>query len=272
MWNKAPLPFLLFILTLVSACGSQKRDVAVTEIWDESRQAKAQWNCEGVATKPEGRVLPVSVFLGQGVQLDQVKRTLDAASDALATYGIALEVDSDTQWLPKENLITIDPSKLRRLVKKGVGQAKLEAKLLGGIKVLIQTHSRPRIERTHWIFLKEIVPETGLAFRILGDVAGVGLSPELVAKAKKEEVGSSWVQAAGLEGDFTPTLVVGTRSLRKKSEKEVGLILAHELGHAFGLPHTTGETGDLMGLDLPACIPALTDEQAEAFSKGTRSK
>jgi len=224
-----------------------------------------------VASAEAGRVLPVSIFVGQGVQADHIKRSLIAASDALASYGIRLELNPRIQRLPKENLITIDPSKLRRLVKKGVGQAKLEAKLLGGIKVLIQTHSRPRIEGTHWIFLKEIVPETGLASRILGDVAGVGLSPELVEKAKGERVGSSWVQAAGLEGDFTPTMVVSTLSLQKKDEKEAGLTLLHELGHAFGLPHTKDVEGDLMGLELPTCVPELDEVQKQAFVDGTRS-
>ena len=96
---------------------------------------------------------------------------------------------------------------------------------------------------------------------------GLGVSPELVAKTHDESPSEDWLQAAGLAGDFTPTLIVSMRSLRGKSEQEVGIMLVHELGHALSLPHSHGGL-DFMAEIPPPCIPEMTTEQRAAFVQG----
>ena len=263
---------LLCWMLALAGCREQSNQVTLDEIWQGPAAAEASFECPELSDQQYAdRVLMASVFLGKGVDVDQVRSTLKLASRALASYGIRLEIDPLVQRVPKETLFTIDPTKLRRKIKKGASQAKLEGLLLQGIKVLLQTHCRPRIDRTHWIFLREIVPEKGIAARIAGNVVGIGLSPELVAAEKKAPRDESWVRAAGLGGEFTPTLILSTDALKRQKPVESALTIVHELGHAMGLSHTKGGPEDVMSKVLGDCLPVLTDDQRQAFERGTRS-
>ena len=224
--------------------------------------------CSGTPMEPLGIELPVMLFVGEGVPLSAVRESILAAESILRTYGIQPVFDPEIRQIPRNTLFTIDPTKLRRAIQKGTPQPRLEAMLLGGVKVLLQTHCRPRTAGTHWFFLDEIAPETGIASRILGEVLGIGLSPELVAAEQDAGQGGSWVQAAGLGGEFTPTLVLGTRAIGKKDRMEAGLTIFHELGHAMGLGHAGPDSQDLMGTALPKCLPTLTDDEKRAFVSG----
>ena len=265
--------WLMSVILAATGCRETGPSIALEEIWSGPLPANDSLSCDSLkAAAPLDRVLDVSVYIGNGVDKEQIQGTLGVASVALANYGITLQIDPAVQRVPKETLYTIDPSKLRRKINKGASQAKLEGLLLQGIKVLLQTHCRPRVDRIHFIFLREIAPDKGIASRIVGDVAGIGLSPELVAAEQEAAQGESWVQAAGLGGEFTPTLILSTDALARLSTKDSALMLVHELGHAMGLSHTDGGADDLMSKVLGTCLPEFNQEQREAFVSGTRSK
>lgn len=261
----------LATLWVTAGCQSRSAHVDREAVWTNEVPSVSDLRCEGKnAPENSPEVLPVHVFLGEHVDPEAVKPLLTDAAAVLAEVGLQVEVDPKVQRIPRDTLFTVDPSKLRKAIQKGAPLAKLEALLLQGIKVMIQTHSRPRREGVHWFFMQEIAPDSGMAARILGEVAGVGLSPELVAIETGEKAGESWVEAAGLTGEFTPTVVFSVDALRRQSRASRAVTILHEMGHAFGLPHTDLESTVLMNLEPGECLPPLSDEQAKAFQNRGR--
>lgn len=263
----------LAVSILLVGCQSETSSLEREAVWSQSITEMQDLRCEGMPDPGEpDSVLSVHVFLGEHVDPASVKPLIADAAGVLAEVGLRIEVDPKVQRIPRDTLFTVDPSKLRKAIQKGAPLAKLEALLLQGIKVMIQTHSRPRRNAVHWFFMQEIAPDSGMAARILGEVAGVGLSPELVAFESNEKSGQSWVEAAGLNGEFTPTVVFSVDALRRQNKASRAVTILHEMGHAFGLPHTDLETTVLMNLEPGNCLPPLSEEQAQAFENRGRKR
>ena len=68
-------------------------------------------------------------------------------------------------------------------------------------------------------------------------------------------------EALGLPERFTPITFVGTEPVRELGPEAIDLTLAHELGHAMGLPHVEA-WDDLMSARVHRCVPHLRAEQA----------
>lgn len=113
-------------------------------------------------------------------------------------------------------------------------------------KAFFQRHSIPVQAKVNIVVIDQIVsPGVTELMGLEGTIVGLGLSPALIAN-----LGETDADAASLntmlqtDGDFTPTLFVGHSDIARLSGN-FDVVVAHEMGHALGLPHVEDE-GNLM--------------------------
>lgn len=273
MWSKR-IPLLLALVALVPAGFSCSKNPPNTEsldvFWDGKVRWEDKWVCgDTELASTDSFALSTEIIVGEGVSPEEVSRALGAVSGIVRAYGGSLVLGSRVKRIAEQRLLEVDQNELSRAARGVDSPEKLQAivaeKSLQGLRDFIGTHSRPRKDTLQIVFLTELVDSVGLGARILGDVVGFGVSSELVARTLGGETGGPWVAAAGLQGEFTPTLIVSVERLKGKSDREVGLILVHELGHALGLPHESEAPGSLMNPEPLSCVPPLEEHQRRAF-------
>jgi hypothetical protein len=75
-------------------------------------------------------------------------------------------------------------------------------------------------------------------------IFGFGISPELLARADDGDPEHDVWEMTGLSADFAPVLLIGEADLAAY-EGTTDNVVAHELGHCLGLPHSA-DAGNLM--------------------------
>lgn len=137
------------------------------------------------------------------------------------------------------------------------------------VRTFIRSHSAPG---TVQVVVLRNVASPGvreiLDKKLGGQLAGIGLSPALLAYLDQDSTLALQKQLA-LGESFTPTLFVGHEVVSGNAAGR--LVLAHELGHALGLPHSTG-TGNLMAKSPTgaSCEPMLEAEQLARIASNQR--
>jgi hypothetical protein len=132
--------------------------------------------------------------------------------------------------------------------------------MFGPVRSFIRSHSAPGTVQV--VVLRNVASPGVLELireNLGGTLAGIGLSPALLAYLGSDSSLSLQRQLA-LGESFTPTLFVGHEVVAGNSEGR--LVLAHELGHALGLPHATSQ-GNLMASRPTGklCEPMLEADQ-----------
>ncbi len=98
-----------------------------------------------------------------------------------------------------------------------------------------------------------------------GEIAGLGVSPTLFARIGESDPQYDLLTLIGLPPDFTPTLFVGSDTVRKYTSHPDNLV-AHEVGHILGLVHQNS-TGNLMTQGTPThCRTIVTEQQIDDLS------
>lgn len=93
-------------------------------------------------------------------------------------------------------------------------------------------------------------------------IVGLGLSPALFERATANDPSSPLYRVLGVGTTFTPTLLVGHETIVDALEYP-DAVIAHEMGHALGLPHLE-EDGNLMEPYLDTtCRGTLTQTQID---------
>jgi hypothetical protein len=128
------------------------------------------------------------------------------------------------------------------------------------VRQFVQAESNPPKQRVNVIVLGHIsAPD--IQSQLKGVIGGLGISPRLLRDIAEGDANKNLFEILALPDDFTPTLLLGHDDIELLA-KNVDGIVAHEMGHALGLQHTT-EPGNLMtqGQATQACKPGLTNDQ-----------
>jgi hypothetical protein len=115
------------------------------------------------------------------------------------------------------------------------------------------------------VLAQVISPELEQLLGMPLEIAGLGLSPTLLATVNAEDPQSDLYELLGLPPSFTPTLFVASGVIRKYTQYPDNIV-SHEMGHALGLVHTQWY-GNLMTQGSPFdCRTVLEPDQAEAVT------
>lgn len=137
--------------------------------------------------------------------------------------------------------------------------------LFADLRSFVRSQSNPPRRSINVVILSHIAsPDVAAQFQS-GVIAGLGLSPTLFKNVAANDPSKNLFDLIGLGDDFTPTLFVGHTDVVGLA-RSPDVIVAHELGHAMGLQHTTAP-GDLMTQYSAsnACIPGLTDGEIDVI-------
>lgn len=223
------------------------------------------------------------IFRGKRVDDEQVQRFLGGLQRYWSNYGIDCFTRYEIIDVPLSFALILDEPRLLRRIKKKTGinplgpttaaedvileRAAARAILHNAIE-FIGAYSVPARPAVNFVILPRMVDDEMASADLLGGfILGLGLSPRLVQDAPESEDLFGVLENAGIPQDFTPTAFVGVDTTNRLLGDPDSLV-AHEVGHAYGLPHL--ETfGNLMHpSEFQLCAGGLDDAQLSVVSEG----
>jgi hypothetical protein len=169
-------------------------------------------------------------------------QTAHAASDAHLTYamrgsGAELDAALSQAGIPVDRPLTSDEKHRANLA---VGPI-----IFGDLREFVLGHAR--VHAINMVVLQHVAAPELIEYLFASPgpaIIGFGLSPALFGQANADDPEHDLWEMTGLRGDFTPVLFIGDADVGDLPGSADNLV-AHEMGHALGLPHST-EPGNLM--------------------------
>jgi len=190
----------------------------------------------------------VQVHLAQGIRVDSALRHTQWAADWWSPRGVSLTAARPWRRVADAPVLADGPDEAAVFAPLGAAVGALDSEA----------------SAIHVVFLTQLAAEDSPAAHWFEHLTGLTVSPSLLAQSPPEDPTRLALAAAGVDGGFRPTIFVGLEALDALPEERARFVLAHELGHAAGLPHTS-ERGNLMGPGFPRCRPTLDDAQRTAL-------
>ncbi|MCA9671214.1 MAG: hypothetical protein KC503_36700 [Myxococcales bacterium] len=227
--------------------------------------------------------LPLRIFRGAGVSDDALRQHLGSLARYMSRYGFAVSTRFDVIDIPLTHALVVDEQALKQVAHDQTGLdtsasaslSKDEQKrlldamgraFLHNVRAFVGAYGKPARAVINVVVLDKMVGGTlSGALAPLAGIVGLGLSKTLLDKIIKEEPDNPLYQWLDIDGDFTPTAIVGMGGVPDYARPQLDSIIAHEVGHTLGLTHddtpvADGALPNLMS-HATSCNAGLTDEQ-----------
>ncbi len=195
--------------------------------------------------------------------------TRHLAIDVPFDHALTLDIKAITAYAQSRTKID-----LRRDVLTPAEEAEV-LRLVGeaiffNVREFLRVYGQPRLDQVNVWLLPQVAagnPEDPDLKMLAAVVAGLGLSPELLDSAPPDDPARQLYDWVGTKS-FTPAAMVGVKLVRS-ALRYPDIVIAHEVGHAFGLIHTTA-MGNLLNQGQLDCNLALSAAQIDQVEQVTR--
>jgi hypothetical protein len=194
----------------------------------------------------------LTFFMRAAPEVTDLVYVINGTTDDLTNAGLQAGIEPGTTPTKAQE------AKLEKLVNEI---------LFGPLRELVLARSEPPRDRVDIVVLGQIAsPDVARLFD--GVIGGIGLSPTLFREILADDPEANLFEALALPAEFTPTLFIGNADVARYQANREALV-AHEMGHALGLPHRPGG-GNVMsqGQSQRDCAPVLDDAQVAKLRQG----
>lgn len=207
-----------------------------------------------IARVPGGLRAPVEVWLEEGADPARAELASQVAAAWWREAGVELELRG-VRSTEVGDVLGGDPLALR-----GASPDAWVGAVVAPLREWLAR--RPRSgARIDLVVVRRITSPRSAMARVATDLAGFTVAPSLLAELGDAEPDLAATLAERLGPDLVPTVFVSSEVLARLPPEEARWVVAHELGHALGLPHD-GLPGNLMSEGFYACRPSLRVDQA----------
>jgi hypothetical protein len=243
--------------------------------------------CAPVVPRVLDRRTELRIFRGNGITMDEVARFAGGLKRYYDYYGVTMFTRYDVISVPIDHAIVlneqaitewmrtntnVDPSCTSSAYTTAACDQAMGAAMFYNVKEFFHAYSEPEQNVINVVLLKRIAaldPSPDVAEMAWG-VAGLGLSQALVNSTSGSDLGTTSLADILNESNFSPTVFIGV-NLTDFVLPEPDIVIAHEVGHAYGLEHLEPKTyGDnLMNPSAAECDPPLNQTQLTTIEQAT---
>ncbi len=205
--------------------------------------------------------IELRVFVGAKVDGVRVEEVLSAARRYYGRHGVELRLVDAPQRIANESMFVARFADVDAVAGEPEALAEL---LYRELRAFMLAHASPRRGGINFVLVQDVVHPSAAASAVLGDLVGLTLSPELLAAGDTET--AAVLEALDIGAQFEPTVLLSERHLERLTGVAFVAAVAHELGHALGLPHDERRE-NLMARGEHVCLPGLDAGQAAQIAR-----
>jgi len=236
--------------------------------------------CAPTVPRVLDRRTELRIFRGNGITMDEVVRFVGGLKRYYDHYGVTMFTRYDVIAVPIDHAIVlneqaitdwmrandVDPSCASSVSPTTACNQAIGAAMFYNVKAFFHAYSEPEQDVINIVLLKRVAaldPSPDDAELAWG-VAGLGLSQSLI--------GSDLGSLADVldESNYSPTVFIGV-NLTDFVLPEPDIVIAHEVGHAYGLEHVEPSTygANLMNPTATVCDLSLNLSQLTTIEQAT---
>ena len=225
------------------------------------------------------RQVPVRLFVEKGLSVEDAYTDMSRLRRYFAEYALTFRVESQITVekgasieVTQANLVAQQQKLAGEQRSKNPVQAKPQSDLLAldrsvfelamkPFERFLHTHDQPNVPVLNIVFQRTIVSQNSVLHRYFRSMNGLTLSPW------HQESESDAFPFGRLQTlvDHNPTVFIVHESQRSHRPGDFDALLAHEVGHAFGLSHVMDGKNLMSQSRKPRCVPVLTENQSRTL-------